>query len=107
MQTTVRIPYAIEYTDNAQHICKTFQPIKWIYLDTGEMTADWSVNSCRLEGMRRRRVVIDAGENAFYNSGNNTPHMKSQCVGVYKRFHICNDQVGGCVRRILRPNRME
>ncbi|XP_069672042.1 papilin-like [Periplaneta americana] len=45
-----------------------------------------------VEGARRRRVVIDAGENAFYNPGNNTPHMKSQCVGVYKRFHICNDQ---------------
>ena len=50
---------------------------------------------CRVEGVRRRRVVIDAGENAYYISGNNTPQMKSQCVGVYKRFHICNDQVRG------------
>jgi hypothetical protein len=38
--------------------------------------------------------VIDAGDTAFYSSGNNKPYMKSQCVGVYKRFHICNDQVG-------------
>jgi hypothetical protein len=49
----------------------------------------------RSEGIRRRRVVFDAGENAYYSSGKNTPQMKSQCVGVYKRFHICNDQVGG------------
>ena len=39
--------------------------------------------------------MIDARENAYYSSGNNTPQMRSQCVGVYKRFHICNDQVGG------------
>jgi hypothetical protein len=38
-------------------------------------------------------VVIDAGDNAFYSPGNNTPHVRSHCVGVYKRFHICNDQV--------------
>lgn len=38
--------------------------------------------------------MVDAGDNAFYSSRNNTPFTKSHCVGVYKRFHICNDQVG-------------
>ncbi|XP_021918079.1 thrombospondin type-1 domain-containing protein 4-like isoform X3 [Zootermopsis nevadensis] len=42
---------------------------------------------------RRRRVVVDAGDNAFYSSRNSTPYTKSHCVGVYKRFHICNDQL--------------
>ncbi|CAG2062276.1 unnamed protein product, partial [Timema podura] len=37
---------------------------------------------------RRRRSRTDAADNSTLGPGD----IKSQCVGVYKRFHICNDQ---------------
>ncbi|XP_068085211.1 papilin-like [Anabrus simplex] len=53
-------------------------------------TRDCQIRPSPMERRRRRRLVVTAHNTTMSAFRNETP--QSQCVGVYKRFHICNDQ---------------